>query len=63
MYLGELVLRTALVVASPQPLIACSLLIDLAAIQVLRAYREERIISGYAAYASQVHYRLIPGVW
>jgi protein-S-isoprenylcysteine O-methyltransferase Ste14 len=63
MYLGELVLRAALVATSPQPLIACGMLVALATIQVLRARREERIISGYTAYASQVHYRLIPGVW
>jgi protein-S-isoprenylcysteine O-methyltransferase Ste14 len=63
MYLGELVLRAALVAASPQTLIAIGLLITLAAIQVLRAQREERIISGYPAYANKVHYRLVPGVW
>ena len=63
MYLGELVLRAALVATSSQPLVASGLLVALAAIQILRARREERIISGYEAYASQVHYRLIPGVW
>ena len=63
MYLGELVLRSALVAASSQVLISIGLLITLAAIQILRALREERIISGYSAYARLVRYRLIPGVW
>ncbi len=63
MYLGELVLRAALVAASPQTLLALGLLIALGVIQVLRLLREERILSGYAAYASQVPYRLVPGVW
>ena len=63
MYLGELVLRSALVAASPQELTAIGLLITLAVIQILRALREERIISGYEAYASHVPYRLVPGVW
>ncbi|MCL4559853.1 MAG: DUF1295 domain-containing protein [Chloroflexi bacterium] len=63
MYLGELVLRAALVAASTQMVLSAGLLIALAVIQILRALREERIISGYPAYASQVTYRLVPGVW
>ncbi len=63
MYLGELVLRAALVAASTQVLLAAGLLIILAVIQILRAIREERILTGYGAYASQVPYRLVPGVW
>ncbi len=63
MYLGELVLRLALVTTSPQPFLAAGLFLALAAIQVMRAMREERIIAGYPEYAVQVHYRLIPGVW
>ena len=63
MYLGELVLRAALVAASTQTLMAAGLLIALAVIQILRALREERIITGYSVYASQVIYRLLPGVW
>jgi len=63
MYLGELVLRLALVPTSPQPFLAAGLFLTLAAIQVLRAIREERIISDYSAYALQVRFRLIPGVW
>lgn len=63
MYLGELVLRLTLVSTSPQPFLAAGLFLALAAIQVLRAIREEQIISGYPAYAHQVRFRLIPGVW
>lgn len=63
MYLGELVLRAALVAASPQTLIAAGSLLALAAIQILRALREERILSGYPEYAYRVSYRLIPGIW
>ncbi len=63
MYLGELVLRLALVSTSPQPFLAAGLFLALTAIQVLRAIREEHIISDYPAYAVQVRFRLIPGVW
>jgi protein-S-isoprenylcysteine O-methyltransferase Ste14 len=63
MYLGELVLRAALVAASTQVLLAAGLLVALAVIQILRALREEHTITGYDAYASQVPYRLVPGVW
>jgi protein-S-isoprenylcysteine O-methyltransferase Ste14 len=63
MYLGELILRSALVVSSPQPLLATALMVALIMIQVIRALREERIINAYSAYASRVRYRLIPGVW
>ena len=63
MYLGELVLRMSLVAASPQPIISIALWVTLAVIQVLRASREEHIISGYETYARQVRFRLIPGVW
>jgi len=63
MYLGELILRSALVVSSPQPLLAGALLVALIMIQVIRALREERIINTYSTYANRVRYRLIPGVW
>jgi protein-S-isoprenylcysteine O-methyltransferase Ste14 len=63
MYLGELLLRTALVADSSQVLIATGLLITLAVIQIIRVLREEYIISGYAIYAGQVPYRFLPGVW
>jgi protein-S-isoprenylcysteine O-methyltransferase Ste14 len=32
-------------------------------IQVVRILREERIISGYAGYASEVRWRLVPLIW
>jgi len=63
MYLGELVMRAALVAASSQVLIAAGLLITLAMIQILRAIREEHLLTGYDIYASKVPYRLVPGVW
>lgn len=63
MYLGELILRAALVVSSPQPLLAAALLVALVIIQVIRLLREERIINTYGAYARRVRYRLVPGVW
>lgn len=63
MYLGELILRAALLVTSPQPLLAVVLLVALVIIQIARAFREERIINAYNTYASRVRYRLIPGVW
>jgi protein-S-isoprenylcysteine O-methyltransferase Ste14 len=63
MYLGELVLRMVLISMSPQPFLAAGLFIALAAIQVIRAIREENFISGYPVYAHQVRFRLIPGVW
>ena len=63
MYLGELVLRAALVTASAQILIGWVMLAALCTIQIIRAVREEQVISGYAAYVDQVPYRLVPGVW
>lgn len=63
MYLGELVLRLALVATSPQPYTAAGLFLILCFIQMLRAVREERIIAGYPQYAGLVRFRLIPGIW
>jgi protein-S-isoprenylcysteine O-methyltransferase Ste14 len=63
MYLGELLLRGALVAAAPDILLALLLSLSLGAIQVLRIRREEQILCGYPLYASQVRYRLLPGVW
>jgi len=62
MYTGELLLRLALCagtsigVANRAPLVFSVLLY----IQVLRALREEQVIAGYAEYANQVRWRLIP---
>lgn len=63
MYLGELLLRGALVAAAPNLILALFLTFCLAGIQVLRIQREEQIIHGYALYAAQVRFRLLPGVW
>jgi protein-S-isoprenylcysteine O-methyltransferase Ste14 len=63
MYLGELVLRLALVSTSPQPFLAAGLFLALVVIQIMRAIREERIIAGYPDYSVRVRFRLIPGVW
>lgn len=38
-------------------------LIASVAIQIIRITREERILAGYARYASQVRWRLVPFVW
>ena len=63
MYLGELLLRGALVMASADRWPALFLGLALALIQVLRIQREEKIIRGYPLYAAQVRFRLLPGVW
>ena len=63
MYLGELLLRGALVATAPNLVIALLLTVCLAFIQVLRIQREEGIIHGYSLYAAQVRFRLLPGVW
>lgn len=60
MYLGELVLRLALAVGSLEALIWLPFMISL---QVLRALREERVLSGYAPYAQRVRWRLIPFIF
>jgi len=57
MYLGELILRLALAVGSVEALIWLPFMFSL---QILRALREERILSGYAPYAQRVRWRLIP---
>lgn len=60
MYLGELILRLALAVGSLEALIWLPFMLSL---QILRAVREERILSGYAAYAQTVRWRLIPFIF
>ncbi len=60
MYLGELLLRLALAVGSPEALVWLPFMLNL---QVLRALREERILSGYADYAHTVRWRLIPFIF
>jgi protein-S-isoprenylcysteine O-methyltransferase Ste14 len=63
MYLGELVIRGALVATAPEPMRAWLLLLTLAGIQVLRILREERILTSYDNYAARVRFRLLPGIW
>jgi len=62
MYLGELVLRGALMLAAA-PLEGLLPFLILASIQVLRLQREEKVIAGYPGYASQVRWRLIPFIF
>jgi protein-S-isoprenylcysteine O-methyltransferase Ste14 len=40
-----------------------AILIANTTVQLLRALREERILTGYAGYASRVRWRLLPLVW
>lgn len=63
MYLGELIFRLALVFSAPNVLQGLGLALVLAAIQVWRIVREERLIDGYGCYQRIVRWRLLPGVW
>jgi len=40
-----------------------AMLVVLTALQIARILREERILDGYALYAHQVRYRLVPLIW
>lgn len=62
MYLGELVLRGALILSSA-PVEGLLPFLILAFIQVLRLQREEKVIAGYPDYAHQVRWRLIPFIF
>jgi protein-S-isoprenylcysteine O-methyltransferase Ste14 len=62
MYLGELVYRGAIVLAS-LTLINVLLFMFMIAIQVTRIRMEERIIDGYDDYREITHWRLLPGIW
>ena len=63
MYLGELIFRVALVFSSRNIALALLVGLLLAAIQISRILREEKLIDGYACYTRLVHWRLVPGVW
>jgi protein-S-isoprenylcysteine O-methyltransferase Ste14 len=63
MYLGELVIRGALIATAPELIRALLLLLTLAGIQALRILREERILTSYDNYAARVRFRLLPGIW
>ena len=60
MYLGELILRLALAVGSAEAMIWLPFMLSL---QILRAMREEHILSGYAPYAQTVRWRLVPFIF
>ncbi len=62
MYLGELVYRGVLVGAQ-WSLANAAFLAALVFLQVARILREERIIGGYAEYAGNNRWRLLPGIW
>jgi protein-S-isoprenylcysteine O-methyltransferase Ste14 len=62
MYLGELVLRGALLLGS-SPLDGAVALVVLLMVQILRIVREEKVIAGYPGYASQVRWRLLPFIF
>ena len=62
MYLGELVYRGAIVLAS-LTLINVFLFLFMITIQVTRICMEERIIDGYDDYRVVTHWRLLPGIW
>ena len=62
LYLGELILRGALLLGTA-PLDGAVALIILLMVQVLRIVREEKVIAGYSDYASHVRWRLIPFIF
>ena len=63
MYLGELMFRMVMILASPQVLSAIFLCLVLVFIQCWRILREEKMIAGYVCYTRLVPWRLIPGLW
>ena len=60
MYLGELLLRLAICAGKPMQLLWLPLML---ALQMIRAMREERMISGYPGYVQTVRWRLIPFIF
>jgi protein-S-isoprenylcysteine O-methyltransferase Ste14 len=63
MYLGELLFRLVMIMASPQVVNAVLLSLLLLFIQCWRILREEKRINGYTCYMRIVPWRLIPGIW
>ena len=61
-YAGELLSLFGYVLVNPSPWNGAIWLV-LAATATLRTRWEERVIEGYAPYAQQVRWRLLPGVW
>ena len=62
MYLGELILRGALILATA-PTEGLLPFLILTFLQILRIQREEKVITGYPDYAHQVRWRLLPFVY
>lgn len=62
MYLGELLAIAAAALSSLSVWNMAILFVSIVT-TVLRISWEEKIIGGYSAYAQQVRWRLIPGVW
>jgi len=63
MYLGELIFRMVMILASPQVFSAFILCLVLVFIQCWRILREEKRIDGYSCYMHLVPWRLVPGIW
>jgi protein-S-isoprenylcysteine O-methyltransferase Ste14 len=63
MYLGELMFRMVMIMASPQVVLAILLSLSLVFIQCWRILREEKRIDGYSCYMRLVPWRLVPGIW
>jgi protein-S-isoprenylcysteine O-methyltransferase Ste14 len=60
MYTGELLLRLALTSGSGTAFVVMPLML---ALQVLRAFREEKMIAGYEDYSTHVPWRFLPGIF
>jgi protein-S-isoprenylcysteine O-methyltransferase Ste14 len=63
MYLGELMVRSAITVSNSVTVLSYVLLMALIGVQCWRAIREEQVISGYPDYADRTTWRLVPGIW
>jgi|SRR5581483_10967602 len=62
LYASELIFFSGFFLTRPS-LYAGAIIATWWLIQVLRMYREERVIDGYAAYKNRVRWRVIPLVW
>lgn len=61
MYVGEVLLRGAMLVVTPWP--GLLLLAAMVVVQGVRAVYEERAIEEYTAYAAQTRWRFVPYLW
>ncbi len=62
LYAGEISFYIGYLMANPSPRNLIGL-VAIIAIQIARITREEKILVGYANYASRVRWRLVPFVW